>query len=108
MSRSGGSHPKQEHEAAFYRNTIIDAFLETSIVELALAYAARAEGDRLEAFWNQAMRLRDLLKFDFYFADSAAFREHVAEEMAVERRLGGPRRRGRRRDRRACCGRSGR
>ena len=28
------------------------------------------------------MRLRDLLKFDFYFADSAAFREHVAEEMA--------------------------
>ena len=29
-----------------------------------------------------AMRLRDLLKFDFYFADSAAFREHLAEEMA--------------------------
>ena len=74
--------PEHEHEAAFYRNTIIDAFLETSIVELALAYAARAEGDRLEAFWNQAMRLRDLLKFDFYFADSAAFREHIAEEMA--------------------------
>ncbi len=39
-------------------------------------------GDRLEAFWTQAMRLRDLLKFDFYFADSAAFREHIAEEMA--------------------------
>ena len=28
------------------------------------------------------MRLRDLLKFDFYFADSAAFREHVADEMS--------------------------
>ena len=28
------------------------------------------------------MRLRDLLKFDFYFADSAAFRAHVAEEMS--------------------------
>jgi glycerol-3-phosphate O-acyltransferase len=28
------------------------------------------------------LRLRDLLKFDFYFADSAAFREHVAEEMS--------------------------
>ena len=74
--------PEQEHEAAFYRNTIIDAFLETAIVEMALAYAARADGDRLEAFWSQAMRLRDLLKFDFYFADSAAFREHIAEEMA--------------------------
>jgi glycerol-3-phosphate O-acyltransferase len=74
--------PEDEHEAAFYRNTIVAAFLETAIVELALAYAARAEGDRLDAFWQQAMRLRDLLKFDFYFADSAAFREHLAEEMA--------------------------
>ncbi|OBA69413.1 glycerol-3-phosphate acyltransferase [Mycolicibacterium elephantis] len=74
--------PEDEHEAAFYRNTLIDAFLETSIVELALAYAARSDGDRLEAFWNQAMRLRDLLKFDFYFADSTAFREHLAEELS--------------------------
>jgi glycerol-3-phosphate O-acyltransferase len=74
--------PEHEHEAAFYRNTVIHAFLETAIVELALAYAARVEGDRLQAFWAQAMRLRDLLKFDFYFADSAAFREHIGEEMA--------------------------
>jgi glycerol-3-phosphate O-acyltransferase len=74
--------PEDEHEAAFYRNTLIDAFLETSIVELALAYAQRVESDRLEAFWSQAMRLRHLLKFDFYFADSAAFREHIAEEMS--------------------------
>lgn len=73
---------EQEHQAAFYRNSLIDAFLETSIVELALAHAARADGDRIEAFWSHAMRLRDLLKFDFYFADSAAFREHLAEEMS--------------------------
>ncbi|WP_101946540.1 glycerol-3-phosphate 1-O-acyltransferase [Mycobacterium sp. 3519A] len=74
--------PEDEHEAAFYRNTLIDAFLETSLVELALVHAGRAESDRLEAFWSQVMRLRDLLKFDFYFADSAAFREHVAEELS--------------------------
>lgn len=73
--------PEQELEAAFYRNSIIHAFLETSIVELALAYAARVDGDRMAAFWSQVMRLRDLLKFEFYFADSAAFREHIAEEM---------------------------
>ncbi len=74
--------PEHEHEAAFYRNTLIDAFLETSIIELGLQYAARAQGDRLEAFWDQAVRLRGLLKFEFYFADSAAFREHIAEELA--------------------------
>jgi glycerol-3-phosphate O-acyltransferase len=74
--------PEHEHAAAFYRNSVIHAFLESSIVELALAHAAHADGDRLDAFWAQAMRLRDLLKFDFYFADSAAFRANVAEEMA--------------------------
>ncbi|OBK45515.1 glycerol-3-phosphate 1-O-acyltransferase [Mycobacterium sp. 1081908.1] len=77
--------PDQQHAAAFYRNSLIHAFLETSIVELALAHARRVtdpHGDRVGAFWAQAMRLRDLLKFDFYFADSAAFRDHIAEEMA--------------------------
>jgi glycerol-3-phosphate O-acyltransferase len=74
--------PEDEHQAAFYRNSIIHAFLETAIVELGLVYAARAETDRLDAFWDQVMRLRDLLKFDFYFADSAAFREHMSEEMS--------------------------
>nr|WP_090339822.1 glycerol-3-phosphate 1-O-acyltransferase [Mycolicibacterium malmesburyense]CRL68414.1 glycerol-3-phosphate O-acyltransferase [Mycolicibacterium malmesburyense] len=77
--------PEDEHEAAFYRNTLIDAFLETSLVELALVHACHADGDRLEAFWSQVMRLRDLLKFDFYFADSAAFREHVAEELSWQK-----------------------
>jgi glycerol-3-phosphate O-acyltransferase len=74
--------PDKEHAAAFYRNSVIHAFLETSIVELALAHARHADGDRMEAFWAQAMRLRDLLKFDFYFADSATFRKDIAEEMA--------------------------
>jgi glycerol-3-phosphate O-acyltransferase len=74
--------PEDEHEAAFYRNTIIHAFLESSILELALAYSARVDGDHVEAFWWQAMRLRDLLKFEFYFADSAAFRENLLGRLA--------------------------
>lgn len=74
--------PDDELAAAFYRNSVIHAFLETSIVELALAHAWHSDGDRMAAFWDQAMRLRDLLKFDFYFADSAAFRANIAEEMA--------------------------
>ena len=74
--------PENEHTAAFYRNSVIHAFLETVIVELALAYARRVEGDRLDAFWTQAMRLRDLLKFDFYFADSVSFRQNIADEMS--------------------------
>ncbi len=80
--------PQDELEAAFYRNSLIDAFLETSLVELSLAHASRARTDRLAAFWAQVTRLRDLLKFEFYFADSAAFRGHIAEEMAWLPRTG--------------------
>jgi glycerol-3-phosphate O-acyltransferase len=73
--------PEHQHQAAFYRNTLIHAFLETSIIQLALAHTARSDGGKLEAFWNQVARLRDLLKFDFYFPDSASFTDHVTEEM---------------------------
>jgi glycerol-3-phosphate O-acyltransferase len=55
--------PEHEHAAAFYRNSVVHAFLESSIAELALAHTKPAKGDRLEEFWAQAMRLRDLLKF---------------------------------------------
>ncbi|HQC78617.1 MAG TPA: glycerol-3-phosphate acyltransferase, partial [Mycobacterium sp.] len=89
VTRVDGGHepvwriaPEQELEAAFYRNSLIHAFLETSIVELSLVHAARApQGERMDAFWAQAMRLRTLLKFDFYFADSATFRQNIAEEL---------------------------
>ncbi|MGI9164483.1 MAG: glycerol-3-phosphate 1-O-acyltransferase [Mycobacterium sp.] len=89
VTRVDGGHepvwriaPEQELEAAFYRNSLIHAFLETAIVELALVHAARApKGERVDSFWAQAMRLRSLLKFDFYFADSATFRENITEEL---------------------------
>lgn len=89
VTRVDGGHepvwriaPEDELEGAFYRNSLIHAFLETSIVELALVHAARAaEENRVEAFWAQAMRLRALLKFEFYFADSATFRANIAEEL---------------------------
>ena len=89
VTRVDGGHepvwriaPEQELEAAFYRNSLIHAFLETSIVELALVHAARApQGERLDAFWAQALRLRTLLKFDFYFAPTATFRDNIAEEL---------------------------
>lgn len=89
--------PEDELEAAFYRNSLIHAFLETSIVELALVHAAHVRSEDgtaqaanpLQAFWDQVMRLRDLLKFDFYFADSAAFRENITEEMSWHTRTRG-------------------
>ncbi|HEY3261002.1 MAG TPA: glycerol-3-phosphate 1-O-acyltransferase [Pseudonocardiaceae bacterium] len=72
--------------AAFYRNSLIHAFLDSAIGELALAHVAdeRVDSatDPLEAFWRQALRLRDLLKFEFYFEDKEQFRDRLAAELS--------------------------
>lgn len=73
--------PDQFLTAAYYRNTIIHFFVNASIAELALLHAAAAPGDKRQAFDDEAMRLRDLLKFEFFFAEKDAFRKELAAEL---------------------------
>jgi glycerol-3-phosphate O-acyltransferase len=71
--------------AAFYRNGVLHHFIGRAIVELALLHAARqgqASGAALmESAWEQSLRIRDLLKFEFFFAEKERFREELAEEL---------------------------
>ncbi len=74
----------QHLTAAYYRNTIIHFFLNGAIAELALLGAAEGKrGDTLGTFWDEAMRLRDLLKFEFFFAGKEEFRAEVRAEIAL-------------------------
>jgi glycerol-3-phosphate O-acyltransferase len=74
--------PEQHLAAAYYRNTILHFFLTPAIAEIALIAAADAEGDQLEAFWDEVMALRDLFKFEFFFSDKDEFRAEVYAEIA--------------------------
>ncbi len=70
--------------AAYYRNTVIHFLVNGSIVELALARAAEeAYGDTRGVFWQTAMALRDLLKFDFFFSDRETFVKEIEAELAL-------------------------
>ncbi|MBK7949198.1 MAG: glycerol-3-phosphate 1-O-acyltransferase [Deltaproteobacteria bacterium] len=72
----------QQLAAAYYRNTIVHFFVNRAIAELALLHAA--EGPReevLERFWAEVMRLRDLLKFEFFFPEKEVFREEIRQEL---------------------------
>src|SRR5262245_13145210 len=71
----------QSHAAAFYRNTILHHFVPGAIGELALVSASESGDDRLDAFWDEAFRLRDLLKFDFFFEQRDAFRKTLATDL---------------------------
>jgi glycerol-3-phosphate O-acyltransferase len=78
--------PSNQVAAAFYRNSLVHFALEKAICELAVLAAADAsapeQNERVDAFWDHVFRLRDLLKFEFYFAERDEFRAQIAAEMA--------------------------
>jgi glycerol-3-phosphate O-acyltransferase len=61
--------------AAFYRNSAIHHFVDRAVAELVLL---SPPADR----WDEAMRLRDQLKFEFFFPDKQAYREQLSAELA--------------------------
>jgi len=74
--------PDQQLAAAYYRNTVIHFFVNPAIVELALLRAAEDDvEERVTAFWSAAMQLRDLLKFEFFFAEKEVFRGQLRREL---------------------------
>jgi glycerol-3-phosphate O-acyltransferase len=75
--------PDQHLAAAFYRNTILHFFINDAISELALLKACDADGDREAAFWDETFRLRDILKFEFFFKEKGEFRRSFAAELDV-------------------------
>lgn len=71
----------QYHKAAYYRNTAIHFFVTDAVIELALLHAAEQKDTEM-AFWRDALALRDLLKFEFYFTTREDFLKEVREKMA--------------------------
>jgi glycerol-3-phosphate O-acyltransferase len=61
--------------AAFYRNSAIHHFVDRAVAELVLL---SPPADR----WDEAMRLRDQLKFEFFFPGKQAYRVQLAAELA--------------------------
>jgi glycerol-3-phosphate O-acyltransferase len=78
---------EQELTAAYYRNTIIHFFVTSAICELALLRAAEArpsDADPVASFLDETMGLRDLFKFEFFFAEKEAFRAEIRDEMQLQ------------------------
>ncbi|ARG77548.1 glycerol-3-phosphate acyltransferase [Mycobacterium kansasii] len=75
--------------AAFYRNTAIHIFVDRAIAEMALLAAAEisersGNGSVLPAtVRDEALRLRELLKFEFLFSARAQFEKDLADEVRL-------------------------
>jgi len=73
--------PEQHLAAAYYRNTIVHFFTTGAIAELGLAAAAHAQSDPLDVFWDTVRRTRDMLKFEYFFAERDEFRAELRAEL---------------------------
>ncbi len=85
---SGGQDPVYSIErgqhlvAAFYRNNSIHWFVDRAIVELATLYVAQSgSSDPVPDAWAEAKRLRDLLKFEFFFPEKEEYRADLIAEL---------------------------
>jgi glycerol-3-phosphate O-acyltransferase len=73
-----------QHEAAFYRNTMVHFFVTRAITELAALEAAEERAEDINsATWLHARRLKDLLRFEFFFPGTKEFAGQVASEITL-------------------------
>jgi glycerol-3-phosphate O-acyltransferase len=76
--------PEQHLVAAFYRNTLVHLLVNRAIAELAVFQAREHSTEDLrESIWNHAMSLRQLLKFDFFFATRAEFNREIIADVTL-------------------------
>ena len=76
--------PDRHHVAAFYRNGVLHHLLTRAVLEMALLTIVDADlpqDEALEACWETALELRDLLKFDFFFSRKREYRDELLAEL---------------------------
>ncbi len=72
----------QHLAAAYYRNTIIHHFMTAAITELALIAVRGSDEPASEAaVLAEALAIRDLLKFEFFFAPTDEFIDQIKAEL---------------------------
>ena len=76
--------PDQHLVAAFYRNSAVHFLVGRAVAELASEAAAGLPAEEREAIGGEeALRLRDLLKFEFFFPRKRDFLEELREEVEI-------------------------
>jgi glycerol-3-phosphate O-acyltransferase len=68
---------------AVYRNSAIHVLFMRAIAELALLAIVQTPGATKRTGWEKALAVRELLKFDFFFAGRDAFADELWHEFAI-------------------------
>jgi glycerol-3-phosphate O-acyltransferase len=78
-----GIGDEQHLVAAVYRNSAVHVLLVRAIAEVALQQLVQTPGGTTRTAWEAALALRELLKFDFFFAGRDEFADELWNEVAL-------------------------
>lgn len=69
--------------ANYYSNMSVHHLYRRAFIELALEKVRKLPpSDRLFAFWEAIMKLRDLFKFEFFYSDKPTFSDEIEEDLS--------------------------
>ncbi len=76
----------RQHVAAYYRNGVLHHLLVRAVLETTLLGVVEAGDqvtgqDLVDACWAEALRLRDMLKYEFFFSRKRVFRDEMFAEI---------------------------
>ncbi len=73
----------QQPIASYYRNMIIHHYLHKAIIEMSLTLAAKTPSEQSSTvFWDEVFRLRDYLKFEFFYPPKEDFKAEIETELS--------------------------
>jgi glycerol-3-phosphate O-acyltransferase len=76
--------PERHLEVAFYRNSVLHFLLTRAIAELVLCRIDEEPSlDPVGDGWDEALRIRDVLKFEFFFARKREFEDELRAELEL-------------------------
>ena len=78
-----GISSRQHLVAAVYRNSAIHVLVLRGILELLLVKAASSGGTTTADIWQDALSLRELLKFEFFFAGRQQYGDDLWAELTL-------------------------
>ncbi len=71
-------------QVSYYRNIVVHYFLSRAIAEVGLTIAAAADRKDRDFLEETMLGIRDLLKFEFFFADRERFVSEIFSDLAVD------------------------
>ncbi len=74
--------PENFLRATYYSNMAVHHLYQRAFIEIALLHVAQENPEnRMLAFWEKIMALRDLFKFEFFFSAKEVFTEEIEQEL---------------------------